>query len=64
MNKKNNYFLLSGLFLVVFLVIEFTNIYGDPGWFKAFALILSATFLISGIASKKKKSNDSDQTIK
>jgi len=64
MNKQTNYFFLSGLFFVVFLVIEFTDIYGDPAWFKAFVLILSATFLISGIASKKKKNNDSDQTKK
>jgi len=64
MNKQTNYFFLSGLFFVVFLVIEFTDIYGDPAWFKAFVLILSATFLISGIASKKKKNNDRDQTKK
>ncbi len=64
MNKQTNYFFLSGLFFVVFLLIEFTDIYGDPVWFKAFVLILSATFLISGIASKKKKNNDSDQTKK
>jgi len=64
MNKQTNYFFLSGLFFVVFLLIEFTDIYGAPVWFKAFVLILSATFLISGIASKKKKNNDSDQTKK
>lgn len=58
MNKKTNYFILSGLFFVVFLVVEFTDIYGDSGWFKAFVLILATTFLISGFANKKSKNND------
>jgi hypothetical protein len=62
MNKQSNYFLLAGLFFVVFLVMEFTEIYGDSGWFKAFLLILSVTFLLSGIANRKKKSNDNEQT--
>jgi len=62
MNKNNNYFLLSGLFFLAFLVMEFTDIYGDSGWFKAFLLILFTTFLISGIAIKKKKNNDGEQT--
>ncbi len=62
MTSKNNYFLLSGLFFLVFLVLEFTDIYGDSGWFKAFVLILFSTFLISGLANKKKKNNDSEQT--
>jgi hypothetical protein len=55
MNKKNTYFFLSGLFLVVFLVLEFTDIYGDSGWFKFFVLILSATFLFSGFSKKRKE---------
>lgn len=62
MNKQTNYYFLAGLFFVVFLVIEFTGIYGDPGWFKAFLIILSVTFLITGIANRKKKNNDSGQT--
>jgi len=62
MNKQTNYFFLSGLLFVVFLVMEFTEIYGNSGWFKAFLLILSVTFLISGIANRKKKNNDSEQT--
>lgn len=62
MNKQTNYYFLAGLFFVVFLVIEFTEIYGDPGWFKAFLIILSVTFLITGIANRKKKNNDSGQT--
>lgn len=55
MNKKNNYLLLSGVFLMAFLVIAFTDIYGDPKWFKFYLLIISATFLISGLAIKQKK---------
>ncbi len=62
MNRKNNYLFLAGLSLVVFLIIEFTDIYGNSGWFKVFLLILSVTFLISGIANRKKKNNDSQQT--
>ena len=61
MRKQTNYYFLSGLFFVVFLVIEFTEIYGESGWFKAFLLILSVTFLISGIANRKKNNNDSKQ---
>ena len=62
MNKQINYYFLAGLFFVVFLVIEFTEIYGDSGWFKAFLLILSVTYLLSGIANRKKKNNDNEQT--
>lgn len=62
MNKQTNYFFLAGLFFVVFLVIEFTEIYGNPSLFKAILIILSVTFLITGIANRKKKNNDSGQT--
>jgi hypothetical protein len=62
MNKQTNYFFLAGLFFAVFLVIEFTEIYGNPGLFKAFLIILSVTFLITGIANRKKKNNDNEQT--
>jgi hypothetical protein len=55
MNKQTNYLILAGLFFVVFLVMEFTNIYGDSGWFKAFLIILSVTFFVTGIANRKKK---------
>jgi len=61
MTKKNNYLFLSGFFFCVFLVVEFTDIYGDSGWFKTFLIILFTTFLISGIASKEKKGNDSER---
>jgi len=64
MNKQTNYFFLSGLFFVAFLAAEFTEVYESPGWFKAFVLILSITFLISGIAGRKKKNSDSEQTKK
>lgn len=62
MNKQTNYFFLSGLFFVAYLVVAFTDIYGNPGWFKAFVLILSTTFLISGIASRKKQNNDNESS--
>ena len=62
MNKQTNYYFLAGLFFVVFLVIEFTEIYGDSGWFKAFLIILSVTYLLSGIANRKNKNNDKEQT--
>lgn len=55
MNKKNNYLLLSCIFLLVFLVLEFTDIYGNPQWFKFYTIILFSTFLISGLSIKKKK---------
>jgi len=61
MKQHTNYFFLAGLFFVVFLVVEFTEIYGDSGWFKAFLMILSVAFLISGIANSKKKNIDSEQ---
>ncbi len=59
MNKRNNYFFLLGLFFVVFLVVEFTDTYGDSGWFKTFLLILPAAFLIGGWTKKEKKNSDS-----
>ena len=62
MNKQTNYYFLAGLFFTVFLIMEFTEIYGNSGWFKAFLIILSVTFLISGIANRKNKSNDNQQT--
>ena len=62
MNKQTNYFFLAGFFFVVFLVMEFTEIYGDSRWFKAFLIILSVTFLISGIAIRKKKNIDNEPT--
>lgn len=55
MNKKTNYFFLSGLFFAGFLVIQFTDIYGDPGWFKAFLIFASVGFLMGGISAKQKK---------
>ena len=58
MNKQTNYFFLAGLFFVVFLVMEYTEIYGDSRWFKAILIILSVTFLITGMAYRKKKNND------
>ncbi len=58
MNKQPNYFLLAGLFFTVYLVMEFTDIYGDSGWFKAFLIILFVTFFITGIANKQKKNNN------
>ena len=62
MSKETNYFFLSGLFFVVWLVVEFTDIYGDSGWFKAFLLILSATYLMSGVAGRKKTNKNNEPT--
>jgi len=59
MNKQTSYFFLSGLFFVVFLLMELTDIYDPPVWFKAMLLILCISFLFSGFASKTKKTNDS-----
>jgi hypothetical protein len=61
MNKPINYFLLSALFFVAFLMVQFTHIYGNPGWFKVFVLILSTSFLVSGIVNSKKKNGDSQK---
>lgn len=61
MNKQTNYFFLSGLFFAAFLVVQFTDIYGNPGWFKAFALILSLTFLIVGVARKTPTDKETDK---
>ncbi len=58
MRNSQTYFILSGVFLVAFLVVEFTSIYGDSGWFKVFALILTVTFFVSGIAQKRNAEND------
>lgn len=56
--KPNNHLFLSAFFFVVYLIVEFTEIYGDSTWFKAFLLILGATFLISGISRKRKKKKE------
>jgi hypothetical protein len=58
--KQTNYLFLAGVFFVVFLVMEFTKIYGDSDWFKAFLIILFVTFLVIGIAKRRKKNNDSE----
>jgi hypothetical protein len=55
MSKKNNYLFLSGVFLVVYLVLAYTGIYGDSGWFKYFILILLTTFLVLGLSIKQKE---------
>jgi hypothetical protein len=61
MNKKTNYFFLVGFLFVVYLVMEFTNIYGDSTWFKAYLIILSVTFLITAVANRNQKSSDNEQ---
>lgn len=55
MKKSNNYLLLSAVFLIGYLVVEFTDVYGNSTWFRYFLIIIFATFLISGISSKRKK---------
>ncbi len=54
MKNSQNYFLLSALFLIAFLVVQFTDIYGDSKWFKVFALIVSVSFLVGGITQKRR----------
>ena len=61
MNKKTNYFFLSGLFFVVFLVMEFTDIYEPPTWVKAFLIILCITYLISGFINRTKNNTTDDK---
>lgn len=58
MRNSQTYFILSGLFFVAFLAVQFTSIYGDSGWFKVFTLIVSASFLISGINSNRNSKNN------
>ncbi len=54
MNTKSKYFLFASLFLIVFLVVQFTDMYGNSKWFKAFLLILSFSFIVSGISKSNK----------
>ena len=62
MKGAPNYFLLSALFFTVFLLVQFTDIYGNSTWFKFFVILLSVTFLVSGIQQRKKsKSEEADQ---
>lgn len=60
MEKRPNYFMLAGLFFVAFLVVQFTYIYGDSTWFKVFALIISGSFVVSGLS----KNYEDAQNIK
>jgi len=57
MNKQTNYFFLSGFFFVLLIIMEFTDIYEPPIWFKVFLIILCVAFLISGIANRMNKNN-------
>lgn len=54
MTTANKYLFLSALFLAVYVMIEFTEIFGDPKWFKFFLIITFITFLISGVSQKIK----------
>jgi hypothetical protein len=54
MNTKSKYFLFASLFLIVFLVVQFTDMYGTSKWFKAFLLILFFSFIVSGISKSNK----------
>ncbi len=54
MKKPTNYLFLSGFFLVVFLIAQFSDIYQPPAWFKAFVLILCFSFLVTGLSIKIK----------
>ena len=55
MKKSTNYLFLAGLFLVAYLVVEFTDIYGNSAWIKFFLVLLGVTFLISGISIRRKE---------
>jgi len=55
MKKSNNYLFFSILFFFGYLVVQFTDIYGDSTWFKAFLIIISFTFMSSGISMKRKE---------
>jgi len=55
MKKANTYLFLAAIFLAAYLIIEFTAIYGDSGWVKAFLLIAFVTYLLSGISRKRKE---------
>ena len=55
MKKQTNYFFLSGFFFVIFLAVQFTSIYGNSAWFKAFLLILCIAFFISGFYTIRQK---------
>lgn len=57
MNKKF-YFYLAVLFFAVFLLVEFTSIFGSPGWFKIYLLISCAGFLAGGLSSKINNKNE------
>lgn len=54
MNAKSNYFLLAGLFLLFFLILQLTDIYGNSAWFKAFLLILIISLFTGGISKSNK----------
>jgi len=58
MNKQTNYFFLSGFFFVILLLMEFTDIYEPPIWFKIFLIIICIAFLISGFVNRTKNSNN------
>ncbi len=52
MSEQTNYYFLSVFFFVMFLLMEATDIYEPPPWFKAFLLILCTAFLVSGLNKK------------
>ncbi len=54
MKTADKHVFLSALFLAVYVIIEFTEIFGDPTWFKFFLIIAFVTFLISGVSQKIK----------
>jgi hypothetical protein len=53
MNNKAKYLLLSIVFILVFLVLEFTDIYGDPKWFKIYTVIVFFSFFLGGLSIKR-----------
>lgn len=55
MNKKTPYIILSALFFVAFLVVQFGSMYGNKGWVKLFFILLSVSFLSSALYNRKSK---------
>lgn len=56
--KSKNYFFLSIIFIGFFFIVQFTEIYGNSTWFKAFLLIIGGAFLLGGLSQKRKEKNE------
>lgn len=52
---SKKYLLLSVIFIGFYFIVEFTEIYGNSTWFKAFLLIVGVAFLLNGLSLKRKE---------